>query len=205
MVALQGLGDPTLIGWSVFFIYFVTAWLCYRASHSTDSGDPLAAAWLSMAVFLFLLGVNKQLDFQLWLSAVGRWLTKALGWYDQRFWIQLSVAITVSIVLLGYSLILVRWGWGHLWRIRVAVLGMSLLVTFVLMRVITFYVFDLDFVIAKVRIHEFLEVSGSVLIGVAAAAFVRSSRNTTDSLLVSDEGQQGIGLTRCGYRRPRPR
>jgi len=193
MMALEGWGDPTLFGWSVIFIYFVATWLCYRASHSTDNDDPLAAPWLGMAVLLFLLGVNKQLDSQLWLSAVGRWLTRALGWHHQRVWIQLSFAIAVSIVSLGCSLILVRRYWGHLRRIRVAVLGMTLLLTFVLMRVITFYVVDLELVIAKIRIHDLLEVGGSVLIGVAAAVFARASRNTTDSLLVSVQGQQSIG------------
>lgn len=170
----EGLGDPTPIGWGVFFLYFVVAWLCCRARLKIHAEDPLATLWLVTAGGLFLLGVNKQLDIQLWVGAIGRWLTSVLGWYEQRFWVQLLFAIAVSSLLIGCSFIVWRLAWAHLRRIPVATLGMVVLVVFVLMRVATFDVVDLEIEIGDTFVHELLEIAGIVLIGVAAVNFPES-------------------------------
>src|ERR1700733_11930900 len=84
-----GIGDPTVVGWVTVVAYLVAALGCGWAAFkepTTDSrrrGKP-AAFWLVLAVLLTLLGINKQLDLQSWLTQVARQAMKAMALYQDR-------------------------------------------------------------------------------------------------------------------------
>ena len=106
------------MGWTITCAYLVAAWLCYGAARrcaSTGRGSrgPAPEAlpqrvrrvWLGLSGVLILLGINKQLDLQLLLTAAGRWLARTQGWYEQRFYAQLAffVVLAISVIAANVS------------------------------------------------------------------------------------------------------
>ena len=119
-----GLGDNTPIGWFTVGIYAIStalstalsAALAWRELREGEFG----VFWLVLAVLLFVLGVNKQLDLQSWLTQFGRDSALSQGWYEQRQRVQIGVIVSM---VLGASLALLwtRWRWQE-----VCVLGFFL-------------------------------------------------------------------------------
>lgn len=174
-------GDPTLIGWGVFFAYFIGAWLCYRAATRVESRGQLASAWLGLASLLLLLGINKQLDLQLWLTAIGRSLSRTQGWYKERFYIQLAFTILVVIVVIVVCWFVLRMGRGHLGQNWLALVGTALLATFVVMRTVSYDVVDLSVSVFGMKLHQMIEAAGVLMVAAAAANFGRDSRSPSDT------------------------
>ena len=71
--------------------------------------------------------------------------------------------------------LLVRQGRGSLREVRLALVGVALLATFVLVRGISFDLLDLRVDLAGVKVHEVLEAAGIALVAWSAAIFQRSS------------------------------
>lgn len=166
----MGVGDLTVMGWGIFLAYFVAAWLCRRAStREAENRARLATVWLCLAGLLVLLGINKQLDFQLWLNALGRQLAIAQGWHAYRFYVQLAFFILFAAAVIVGFLLLLRLARGHLKQIRLALFGTALLAVFVLVRAVSFDVLDLRVDVAGMKLHEILEAAGVVLVAFSAA------------------------------------
>ena len=64
-------------------------------------GDPTAVGWATVVFYLVALGLNKQLDLQSLLTAVGRDIAVAQGWYAQRKGVQLVFVAVVALVGMG--------------------------------------------------------------------------------------------------------
>src|SRR3954452_14044830 len=85
-----GIGDPTLLGWATVVGYFGAALLAYRALRLHQAAPPskdrrlLMGFWAVVLCAMVLLGVNKQLDLQTWLTEIGRDLARSEGWYQRR-------------------------------------------------------------------------------------------------------------------------
>ena len=80
-------GDPTILGWTTFAFYLVVAFLCFRnKTRKLEASDsrPANSAWGWHALAYLLLGLNKQLDLQTSINALGRQLTGTIGWYGNR-------------------------------------------------------------------------------------------------------------------------
>ena len=185
------MGDPTVVGWAICCAYLVSAWLCYRAAVRCACGgrvNPLnrrpglgapptrlKRVWLGLAGLLVLLGINKQLDLQLWLSLAGRWLARTQGWYEYRFYVQLAFFVVLVISVIAAGALLVRQGRSSLREVRLALVGAALLAIFVLVRGISFDLLDLRVDLAGVKVHEVLEAAGIALVAWSAAIFQRSS------------------------------
>ncbi|MFH1999468.1 MAG: hypothetical protein ABIK28_07290 [Planctomycetota bacterium] len=88
-------GDPTGLGWLIFATYLVASAVCaytgwftkrkysrYRGCRDLRSDSNWV--WYPLAVFLLLLGINKQLDLQTWLRWFGEKLSRYMGIYEQR-------------------------------------------------------------------------------------------------------------------------
>ncbi len=59
-----GINDPTLIAWTIFVVYFIAVYFCWRASTTELSRSQSAVRWIwrVLALLLVGLGLNKQLD-----------------------------------------------------------------------------------------------------------------------------------------------
>jgi len=74
-----GIGDPTIIGWITTIGYALSAFLCARKARvlktdilKTETLKIDTRIWSGLETLLFLLGLNKQLDFQTLLVEWGR-------------------------------------------------------------------------------------------------------------------------------------
>jgi hypothetical protein len=167
------IGDPTVMGWVTVALYFLAALASFAAGVRQR---PERGFWIALAVLLIALGINKQFDLQSAMTAVGRCLAQAQGWYEDRRAVQLafiSGLLGISAIVMITVLISLRRSLG---RVGVAILGFGLLVTFVAVRAIGFHGFD-RFIHAEaafgIRANWILEIGGIVLILVNAAFAIR--------------------------------
>jgi len=132
------------------------------------------------------MGINKQLDLQCLFIAVGKKMALAQGWYSQRrifqMWFVACIAIS-GLVLLTW----LGWKFRRLWRqYGLALFGVLLLVTFVIIRAA-----PLDHV-AKFQgwqpvmglINSILELAGIGLVGISALMDIY--RSTKQAAKITD-------------------
>lgn len=166
-------GDPTPLGWLTTFAYLAAAALCLRAwrmQPADGGGGHPSLAWALVGALMLALGLNKQLDLQTQLTALGKLAAHAGGWYEQRRTVQswfvrllaLGVAVAAS---LGVFL------WRRHWRELLApALGLLLVMAYVLLRAARF-----QHVIGDDGRGSFLlELSGIAVVGFGAWRFLRS-------------------------------
>ena len=166
------------MGWVTVAAYFGTSLACFASGRVSlrDRGF-----WLFLTFALFLLGVNKQLDFQSGLTAIGRCASQLQGWYDDRrqfqFFFILGLLAVSGMVLLSTF---VRMS-ARLHRVGAALLGFGMLLTFVNVRAIGFHHFDslLKTSLLGVRVNWILELSGIALILLNAILACKGTRNIT--------------------------
>ena len=126
--------------------------------------------WTLAALLLLFLAVNKQLDLQSFMTAAGRCMAQAQGWYENRRLVQLAfilgLAGTGVLVLLGLRRLLR----GTLARTGLALLGLVLVTVFVLIRAAGFHHMDMliGTRIAGMRLNWLLELPGPLLVLAAA-------------------------------------
>ena len=146
-----GIGDPSVMGWVTVAAYLLGAWVCWRTycleveqSRLLNVGGSARRSWLwlILALISVTLGINKQLDIQSLLTQVGRDLSLSQGWYPRR---QVYQAWFIKAIALGglVSLVLLCWLCRHDWRRRLlALVGMTGLLGFVLIRASSFHHVD---------------------------------------------------------------
>lgn len=170
------IGDPTFMGWFTVLCYFTASFASFFAGWVRVRDKRV---WVLLGIFLLLLGVNKQLDLQSALTAVGRCLAHIQGWYDERRVMQSAFILTllcVSAVVMVIALFRLR---RSLHRVGLALLGFGFLVTFVAVRAVGFHHFD-QFISAYtdlgIRMNWLMELGGIGLILVNAVAAIRGRR-----------------------------
>jgi hypothetical protein len=179
-----GIGDPTLRGWLTLASYFAAAFLAFRAAWviKRQTNSPLRpsdrkrlfAFWCFTAAVLLILGINKQLDLQSWLSQVMRDLAKEQGWYEARQQYQFMFVLAVAAAGLAGTLaaaILLR---RVLVRVGLALLGLGVLGTFVVARAASFHHLDALLHSGPFAMNWWAEFGGTALIGLNAWAAGRS-------------------------------
>lgn len=177
------IGDPSIMGWLTVAAYFLSAGLAYlvfRQSAQTSFHANLKKQqlfWIMTASALFLLGINKQLDLQSYLTAIGKYYAKRDGWYATRFvyqslFIKAIIASTITILLF------------LLWYLKetlrengLAVFGLCLLAAFIAIRAASFHHVDIfiNSTILNVRVNWIMELSGIIMITLCAGKLLRSS------------------------------
>lgn len=164
------IGDPTFMGWFTVAAYamaaILAAWVWVRKREKV---------WLLVALGMAGLCVNKQLDLQSLLTAIGRVIAWHDGWFEQRRayqkWIVLGV-LAVSGLVGAWSV----WRFNAFWRSHLLLAaGTLFLVTFIAVRAVSFHNFDafLKSDVAGMRMNWVLELGGIFMIGLAA---VRETR-----------------------------
>lgn len=161
-----GIGDPTFFGWITVLFYLIAVVQCGFKAISLKNHGENYHFWLYLAVFLFLLCINKQLDLQSWLTQTVKDSALAHGWYEHRRPLQ-----TVFIVILGlammFTLTALRIFLANSWQEHKLVwVGIVLLSTFILMRAASFHHLDLfiNHRILGLRVNVILEIGAILLI-----------------------------------------
>jgi hypothetical protein len=177
-----GIGDPTVVGWITVFAYFVAAFLSFRSSRSTTSRNLRKQKWFwnVLTIALVLLGINKQLDLQTWLTLILRKLAIHEGLYEKRRLFQ-----AVFIVFMALSGVIgFRWMWRlvsmQAREVWLALAGLFFLLVFIVIRAASFHHIDsfLKFDIGGFRMNWLLELGGISLIAVAAYQSARRNSRT---------------------------
>ncbi|MEQ1546246.1 hypothetical protein [Methyloglobulus sp.] len=141
------IGDPTFAGWFTVFSYFLAAFLAFRVYQHAQKlirspHNKQCLFWLWIALFSFLMGINKQLDLQSLLTAVGKFFAHQQGWYNDRKMVQGFFIIMIFV----FGIYLISWGLRFfnqiLRRNWLAFAGMIFLVFFILIRATSFHHMD---------------------------------------------------------------
>ena len=171
------IGDPEITGWLTVISYV----LCLVLAVMVLRRRPARAArglWWVIALLMAFLAVNKQLDLQTALTATGRCMARAQGWYDSRKIVQIAF---IGGLVLGVAL---TWVWatkslrGQMRGNRLALAGLAVLCGFVLVRAVGFGHVDrlisMDF--ADISFNFWFENSGLLLIAINALILLRRGR-----------------------------
>lgn len=168
------IGDPEMTGWATVLAYLICLALAVQVLRRRPAGAA-RGLWLAIAGLMAFLGLNKQLDLQTALTASGRCMAHAQGWYDSRYLVQLAF---IAGLILGVLLALF-WATkslrGQMRRNGLALLGLAVLCGFVLVRAVGFHHMDrlisMDF--ASIKFNFWFENAGLMLIAINAGWLLR--------------------------------
>lgn len=168
-----GIGDPTAMGWVTVAVYLAAAAVALvvasRAPFPAASHRRESLFWALLAAVLVALAVNKQLDLQSYLTALGRCAAQHQGWYDRRRFVQETVILGLLLVMVLLAVGLWRLMRGTLARNGVALAGLVLVLGFVAIRAVGFHHVDalIKMDVRNMRLNWLFELTGPVLIGLA--------------------------------------
>ena len=171
-----GIGDPTLMGWLITAAYLITSMFCGICAWRTDRISPInryehhRLFWWSLAMIMFIMGMNKQLDLQCFFIAVVKKMALAQGWYSRRRILQICFVAFVAVFGL-ILLILLGWKLKRLWRqYGLALFGILLLIGFVAVRAAPIHHLARNSSWKSVMepINSALELTGIGLVGISA-------------------------------------
>jgi len=165
----------------------VAAWLCFKAwqkhyAASRDIGQEssgkkdhqlLAVIWGGIALISLLLGVNKQLDLQTWLTEVLRDQALANGWYADRRRYQVGAIAALAIGAVIACALGVYFVRRVLRRAIGPLLGLICLILFVLIRAASFHKVDFLLMSGTIRLNWVFELGGIATIAWFAYAATR--------------------------------
>ena len=174
-----GIGDPHIMGWITVVVYAACALAALQLSIRNPFHGPGAwrerVFWAGVCALMLCLAVNKQLDLQSLMTAIGRCHAKLNGWYNERQAMQRGF---IRALALGALLLALGTAWflrASLRRNILAVLGLALVLGFVVIRAVGFH--DVDHLIStevmSIRVNWILELSGLVLILLSALPRIR--------------------------------
>lgn len=159
------------MGWFTVFFYFLTSVLAFVTAYQCRCIKTDFRFWIFLAVFLLLLGINKQLDIQSLFTEIGRVIAKKQGWYNDRRHFQ-SVFVVVFIILSLASITLIWWILRKEWRrLLFPLTGLLILVSFIVIRAASFHHVDrfLKSGPSGVRMNWILELGGIGWVMVSSA------------------------------------
>jgi hypothetical protein len=176
------IGDPTVMGWVTVAVYLLSALMAARVAHG--GAFPVRTArrerlfWTFLWVLMLCMAVNKQLDLQSFMTAVGRCVAKLEGWYRARRSVQQIFVLGLAFATGSLGLWLFWVMRDTLRRTAVALLGTITVFGFVVIRAVGFHDVDavINHMIGSVRMNWVLELSGLVLILIGASLHPRASR-----------------------------
>jgi hypothetical protein len=170
------IGDPSLMGWLTVVAYFFASGLSYLIIKNSVKLFPQSTVkkqkvfWLVIALSLFALGVNKQLDLQSYMTAIGRYYAVQGGWYEQRQFVQHLFIKVIAVLSIALMLFLVWYLRGSLKYNCLAIGGLCILATYIAIRASSFHHVDifLNSSIVSLRMNWLIELSGIFMISLSA-------------------------------------
>ena len=174
------IGDPTVYGWATVAVFAAAALACTLLAAS-PKGRPERPFWIALALLMAALAINKQLDLQSAVTAVGRCVAQLQGWYGSRRAVQALFALIVGAVSLAGLVALAAAMRRHLARTWPAVLGTGFVAGFVLVRAVSFTHVDafLKMPLGTLRVNHLLENGGPILVILNALALLFGREQTT--------------------------
>jgi hypothetical protein len=162
--------DAGTLPWVAVAGYLVGALLCgWQATRSKAGAERLF--WILASIAMLALGLNKQLDLQTQLTAIGRQWARDGGWYYQRREFQAAFIVTGALVgTLGLL--------GLFWLIRglrlgvwVTLIGLAMLALFIMVRAASFHHIDIFMrrPVIGLKLHTVLELAGILVVIIGAA------------------------------------
>lgn len=174
------IGDPNLTGWLTVLAYLACFVLAAQVWRSLRGRQGRAFWGLITALTLFL-AVNKQLDLQSALTAAGRCMALAQGWYGDRRAVQV-VFIVGLLIAAVIGLLIGLWTLrGQLRQNGLALIGLTIVAAFVMIRAVGFHHFDRLIGVHQlgVSMNYLFENSGLLLIAINALAILRRGPRRT--------------------------
>ena len=163
---LADFGDRSLYGWlttiAYFIVFFRAAYLAYYAKLNLES--PIF--WISIAMLLLLLGLNKELDLQTNITQYFRGLAREQGWYADRRIYQ-KMFILGMLLMTPVFLFALRNQLKQAWKnYKLVMLGLVILFVFVFIRASSFHHVDtvLNLTIGRMRYYQGLELLALMVI-----------------------------------------
>ena len=179
-----GIGDPSVMGWVTVATYILVAACCFLVrfiepdEHHSGQENSLSYRkfWWTLAIFLVLMGINKQLDLQSLFTQIGRDFAKSSGWYEHRKMVQTGFILFIGAAgaLLGGYLV---YRYRHACNtIKIALAGFTLLLGFVVMRAASFHNFDrlIGYELGGIRFNWVMEIGALLIIGIATLRYRRN-------------------------------
>lgn len=169
-----GIGDPSVGGWLTAAGYFLAALISFHRAWTVRStphfGHRPLIFWIICGTLMLLLGINKQLDLQQWLTQTGRDWARAGGWYEERrafqaLFVKWVVGLTIaSLIAAGWFIRRLRF------QYHMATLGLIFTACFIVVRAASFHHVDqfLGFHSTGFGLNRALEISGIAIVAIAA-------------------------------------
>lgn len=170
------IGDPSFMGWLTVIAYLVAGgWAFIRAIEAfaavTPEGGELRFLWLGLSMLLVLLAINKQLDLQSALTAAGRCMSLAQGWYDERGAVQMAFAAFIAGGAISvFALVLLSFR-RHLRALFLVLTGLFILATFIVLRATSMHQMDvlIGARVLGLKMNWIIELGALALISIGAA------------------------------------
>lgn len=154
------LGDHSFFGWITVYAYFIAGIRAGYKAKVAKKTKQNTWFWLTLAVFLILLGLNRQFDLLHIFTDLLRQVANTLGWYEYRQPLQLAFIIAtglmLSILLMSLRLIIFK-SWQ---RYKLTWLAITLLLFFIAIRTTSYHYIDLFIYksIGGLRAYQGLEI-----------------------------------------------
>ncbi len=127
-------GDTTFWSWVITFMYLVTfiSALLYTIKIRKDRGN--FRLWIVITAFVFLLGINKQLDVQILLAMIWRYISHRFHLFEYRYVVYFSIILTVAVIFIILILFIFMKNRKAVIHSLLSIAGIIVLMLFVLMR-----------------------------------------------------------------------
>jgi hypothetical protein len=123
-------------------LYVMAAASCWATARIPSCSVQERRIWWSITALFLALAINKQLDLQTAFTEVGRILANAQGWYPQRQIVQLGFVILVAVASVIATAALLIWARHTPIATWLALIGLTLVIGFVLIRAASFHHID---------------------------------------------------------------
>jgi hypothetical protein len=173
------IGDAHPLGWAATLgalaAALVAAGVTRRAAFPAASRGREVAFWGLLALVMVLYALNKQLDLQTYVTATGRCMARAQGWYADRRGVQRDFVLALLAAAGLAGLLLLVWLRGTLARTGPALLGLMLLGAFVAVRAASIHHMDvaLRAEFFSIRLWRLWELGALALVLLAALVALR--------------------------------
>lgn len=150
------------MGWLTVAFYFLTAILSLRKAILLHKNQTDFRFWNILALFLLLLGINKQLDIQSFFTEIGRVAARKQGWYQNRRSVQFYFVLIFGCFAF-FIIACVWWVLRKKWKkYLIPLCGFLFLMAFIVIRAASFHHFDkfLNLKPFGARINWVLELGG---------------------------------------------
>ena len=170
------IGDPSVMGWVTVGAYFLTSLIALvlvinsKRLFPAETYSVQLRFWLTVCLLMFALGINKQLDLQSLITAMGRYYAVRDGWLEYKRYVQVGV-ITVILTVAALSLLFFIYRMKGLLKTNwLAIVGLTCLLLFIVSRATSFHHMDIfiNTHFLGIRLNWLMELGGLAAVALSA-------------------------------------